>query len=178
YDYSDVTNHIGCCSQPSNVTISSKISWLVKNLYNSQVPVKVTISCVQQDDAWVQVSPLDKYSRPYLHEDISCGEEKYDAEKQKKFKNTIIFSGIITKIDHFAARGHHPSLSSTQAFKITSDDENVIIIQKPFFKHMPIGLWLIRFLLGPVVVIVSLILFANLLVKFMIVPWHYFSSWK
>jgi len=92
------------------------VSWLVKNLWEEPLSVKIIISCVQADDGWIQAYPVNQALQGGWNKDISCGEEKFDLASREKFRKTIVPTEGFLKVDHFASREPHPSCSSSLSF--------------------------------------------------------------
>lgn len=100
--YTDITPDIGCGSKPHGRMVESKISWLVKSEWGFPITAKIVTSCVQSQDVWVQVYPVNQNLRESWNSDVSCGEEKFDSNLKQKCKSTIIPAFSLVKIDHFA----------------------------------------------------------------------------
>lgn len=68
--------------------------------------------------------------------DISNEKEKFDSESRQKYKKTIVPLEGFLKIDHFSGFHPHPSTFSQFAFKIVSDDSDVIILHNDFLNQL------------------------------------------
>lgn len=170
--YTDITPDIRCGSRPDN-GVESKISWLVKSEWNAPVPLKIVMECVQPDDVWAQVYPVNQALQGGWNRDVSCGEVKFDRDQRQKSKNTIIPSYGLLKIDHFAAQHPHPSCVSDFAFKLSSDDPDVIILRRDFLnqKSLKWRHWGMRCLIGVVVGAVAVWMILYYWVQYVSPPW-------
>lgn len=115
FGYIDITPDLCSGSRPKG-GVESKVSWLVKNLWEEPLSVKIIISCVQADDGWIQAYPVNQALQGGWNKDISCGEEKFDLASREKFRKTIVPTEGFLKVDHFASREPHPSCSSSLSF--------------------------------------------------------------
>ena len=132
--YIDITPDL-CGDKPQGRIVESKVSWLIKNLWGAPLSIKVVISCVQADDGWIQAYPVNQALHGGWNRDISCGEEKFDLESRQKYKKTVVPIKGFLKIDHFAGFQPHPSCSSSFAFQIVPEDENVILVYNDFLNQ-------------------------------------------
>lgn len=176
--YSDVTPWVSTGNEPKGRGVESKVSYLVKNESNVPIPIKIVMACVQPEDVWAQIYPVDHALQGGWNRDVSCGEEKFDPDLRKKYKSTIIPAYTQVKIDHFATQQPHPSYFSTFSFEIKPDDLSVIVLNKNFFslKRWQIGDLVIKCLI--VIVITAIVLFGALYfwVNFAFPVWKHFFS--
>ncbi len=133
--YTDITLDIGCGGKPNGRMVESKISWLIKNEWGAPIPAKIVMACVQSQDVWAQVYPVNQALHGGWNRDVSCGEEKFDPDLRQKCKSTIIPAYGLLKVDHFAGQHPHPSCGSDFAFQLKADDPSVIILHRDFFNQ-------------------------------------------
>ena len=172
--YIDITPDIGCGSRPNSRIVESKISWLVKSEWGSPIPVKIVMACVQPEDVWAQVYPVNQALHGDWNRDASCGEEKFDPDLRQKCKNTVVPAYGLLKIDHFAGQHPHPSCGSDFAFQLVPDDSNVIILRKDLFNQKS-SKWRhsgMRFLLAGIGIIVAVCIVFHYSVQYGLPLWE------
>lgn len=86
FGYIDITPNICTGNQPKGRIVESKVSWLIQNLWEAPLAVKIIISCNLADDGWVQIYPVNQTLLGSSNRDISYGEEKFDFELRQKYK--------------------------------------------------------------------------------------------
>jgi hypothetical protein len=171
----DITPDLCSGSRPKG-GVESKVSWLIENLWESPLPVKIVISCVQSDDGWVQAYPVNQSLQGGWDRDVSCGEEKFDLESRQKYKKTLVPTEGFLKVDHFASQEPHPSCGSSFSFQIIPDDNSVILLRKDFLnqKRGKIAQWINYSLLSVCGFLLAACLFGYLWIKFGRPVWEYF----
>lgn len=176
YGYIDITPDLCSGDQPKGRILESKVSWLIENLWESPLPVKIAISCIRPDEGWVQAYPVDQALRGGWNRDVSCGEEKFDLESRKKYKKTLAPTKEFLKIDHFASQQPHPSCSSSFSFQIIPDDNSVILLRKDFLnqKKGKIAQWIKYFLLIAGGCCLAIFLLGHLWIRFGRPVWEHF----
>jgi hypothetical protein len=176
FGYIDITPDLCSGSRPNKKMVESKVSWLIENLSEYPLPVKIVISCVQSGDGWVQIYPVNQALQGGSNRDISYGEEKFDLESRQKCKKTWVPIEGFLKVDHFASQQPHPSWSSNLAFQIVPEDNNVILIQRDFLNQKSARI--VRLLSQSLLCICGLFLAAFLIgyfwVQFGNPVWEYF----
>jgi hypothetical protein len=116
FGYIDITPDLGSGSRPKERLVESKVSWLIENLWESPLSVKIVISCIQSNDGWVQAYPVNQALQGGWNKDVSCGEEKFDLESRQKHKKTLAPIEGFLKVDHFASQEPHPFCGSSFSF--------------------------------------------------------------
>lgn len=178
FNYIDITPDICYGNKPKGRTVESKVSWLIKNLWGSPLPIKIVISCVQANDGWIQAYPVNQALQGGWSRDFSCGEEKFDPELREKYKKTLVPVEGFLKIDHFASFEPHPSCGSSFAFQIIPDDNEVIVLRSDFL-NQKLGRrspWIARCLLSVLGVFVVAYLLGYFWVQYGDPVWRYFFS--
>lgn len=175
FGYIDITPDLCSGSRPKG-GVESKVSWLIENLWESPLLVKIVISCVQSDDGWVQAYPVNQALQGGWNGDVSCGEEKFDLELRQKYKKTLVPIEGFLKVDHFASQEPHPSCDSSFSFQIIPDDNSVILLRRDFLnrKRGKIAQLISYFLLSVGGFFLAACLLGYLWIKFGRPVWEYF----
>ncbi|NGX50051.1 MAG: hypothetical protein K940chlam5_01663 [Candidatus Anoxychlamydiales bacterium] len=157
YGYMDITPW--CGEQLNGRKVESKISWIIQNRSYSLIPIKITVSCSQEQESSIQVYPIKKDFSSLWDKDVCCGEQKFDSKLKKKERDTNIPSRSCVKVDYFSSSQPHPALSSRVAFQVIPNDTKVILVVKDFFnKNSQIWkIWIIRIL---IIIFLALALFS------------------
>lgn len=175
FGYIDITPDLCSGSRPKLGIVESKVSWLIKNSWESPLSIKIVISCAQADDGWIQTYAVNQALQGGWNRDYSCGEEKFDSELRQKYKKTIVPTEGFLKVDHFASFQPHSSYGSAFAFQVIPDDKDVVVLGIDFFNQRKIGTQIVvRYILSIFGFFLALYLLGYFWIQYGDPVWRYF----